>query len=88
MLTSNTTGLQLFGKFRQLGRMILPVHAVELTDVDLLDRAGIQAARIDAVAVGVGTRDVKRFDAANPAKQMFGDSGVECICRQVFVALK
>ena len=87
MLASNTTGPRLFGKFRQLGRMVLPVHAVELIDADPLDRARIQAARIDAVAVGIGTRDVKRFDAAKLAKQMFGNSSVERVSRQLFIAV-
>ena len=70
----------------QFGAVRFPILPVEECHVDLFDGAGIEAARVDAIAVGIGPRDVKRFDAAYPAKQMLGHAGVEAVSRQVFFA--
>ena len=59
--------------------MLLPVPAVERRHVDAPNRAGFKASGIDAVAVRIGARDVKGFDAANRAKQVLRGAGVERI---------
>ena len=59
--------------------VLFPIYPVELTYFDPLDRAGFETAHVDAVAVGIGARHIKGFDAANFTKEMLGDAGVEFI---------
>ena len=63
----------------ELMAVLFPIHAVERTYSNLLDRAGFETAHVDAVAVGIGARHIKGFDAANFTKEMLGDAGVEFI---------
>ena len=71
----------------QLGAVGFPILPVEGRDVDFFNGAGVEATRVDAVAVGIGSWDIKRFDAANLAKQMLGHSGVDSVSREMFPAL-
>ncbi len=71
----------------KLSSMFLPMLAVESDNRNFSDRRIVQAAHVDAVAIGVGPRNVKRFDAAHFAKQVFGNTGVEYIGRKMFSAL-
>lgn len=73
---------------RQLVPVLLPILSIELGYSHTRHRRLIQTAHVDAVAIGVGTRHVERFDAANFAKKMLGDFGVEGISRQMTLALK
>lgn len=72
---------------REFGRVLLPVAPVESGYRDAFDRARVETTRIDAVAVRIGARHVKRFDAADIAEQMLGDSGVESVRREMFRTL-
>lgn len=63
----------------ELGAMPLAVLAVKLFDRDPLDGPRLEAAHIDAITVRVGTRHVKRLDAANLAEHVPGETGVKGI---------
>src|SRR5215472_13520752 len=60
----------------------LAIAVVEGFDCDLGERRLIEAAEIDAVAVGVGARHVERFHAAVAAEQMLRGAGVEAVLTQ------
>jgi hypothetical protein len=68
--------------------MILPMLAVERDNGDFSDGARLQAAHINAVVLRMGSRNIERLDAADLTKEMFGDSGVECIGRKRFLPLE
>src|SRR5215467_964988 len=55
----------------------LAIAVVEGLDGDLRERRSIEAAQIDAVAVGVGARYVEGFHSAAAAEQVPRDAGVE-----------
>lgn len=65
----------------KLADMLLPMLTVEFCDADFLDRTRIKATNVDAVAIRVGTWNIKRFNAADIAEQMLGDARVERISR-------
>src|SRR5262245_29544586 len=71
----------------KLGRMGFPMLAVKGDDCNFSDRGRLQTAHIDAVTVGMRSRDIERLDPARFTKQMLGDTGVECVSRQRFRAL-
>ena len=68
--------------------MILPMLAIERDNGDFSYGARLQAAHINAVVLRMGSRNIKRLDAADLAKEMFGNSGVECIRRKRFLPLE
>src|SRR5215470_6427302 len=72
----------------KLFAMFLPMLAVESGDRNFLDRRNLQAAHVDTVAVRIRSRNIKRFDAAHPAKQVLGDPRVKRIRRETFRPLK
>jgi hypothetical protein len=66
----------------------LPIFAVEGADVHPPYCRGVEAANVDTIAVGIRTRNIKRFDAAYPTEEMLGDAGVEYIGYKVCGSLK
>ena len=64
--------------------LFLPLPPVELLDDHALDRAGIEATRVDTEPVRVRARDVEGFYAADGAKQMLGRVRVEAVGGQDF----
>jgi len=68
------------------GILLLPLPSVERLDGDVLDRAGIEATRVDADPVRVRARHVEGLDAAHRAEQMLCDSSVESVGGQRFTA--
>src|SRR5580698_11290180 len=72
-----------------VGRAALfPLASVERTHRDRLNGAAVDAARVDAEAVGVGAWHVKRLHAASAAKQVFCDAGVERVAGERVAALE
>src|SRR5262249_38935118 len=71
-------------------KLFLPLASVEGLgrDRQLLDRPLIQAARVDAVAVGMRARHIERLDAAHRAEKMLRHAGVESIRGEEFRALE
>ena len=67
--------------------MILPMPTVESGDRNFPDRRIVQATYVDTVTIGVGSRNVKRFNAAYFAKQVFGHARIECVARKMLSAL-
>ena len=65
---------------------LFPVTAVERTNCHRIDRCGVEAARVDAVAVGVGARDIERLHAAMAAEAVPGDAGAEGVLDEVVPA--
>jgi hypothetical protein len=61
----------------QFSRRLLPVLAVERLNHLGLDRARIEAARVDAETVRIGARDVERLDPASATEEMARHAGVE-----------
>ena len=59
--------------------MRFPVLAINRLDVNREFVRELQAGEIDADAIGVGPRSIKRLHATNAAKQMPSDPGVESI---------
>jgi len=57
----------------------LAIAVVEGLDGDLREGRLIEAAEIDAVAVGVGARHVERFHPAAAAEQVPGTAGIEAV---------
>ena len=53
----------------------------ECCDIDT-----VKAARIDIDLIGVGTRNIKRMNAASGAKSVLRDTGIESIGRQRILA--
>src|SRR5512138_1909651 len=79
--------------FLQAGRapcgiLLLPLAAVEGLDIDGFDGRRIEAAGVDAVAVGMRARYVERLDPARRAEEMLGDTRVERVGRQSVLALQ
>jgi len=68
------------------GILLLPVPAVGLHDHHVLDRARVEAARVDAEAVRVRARHVEGLDAAHRAEQMLCDARIEAVGSQHFTA--
>ena len=56
--------------------VLLPVAPVKFGDIDLQIR-GVQAVDIDIYAIRIGTRRIERFDTANFAECMLGDTCIE-----------
>ena len=73
---------------REFGPVLLPVTPVESGYRNAFDRDRFKTTCIDAVAVRFGARHVKRFDTADIAEKMLGDSGVESVRREMFRALE
>ena len=48
--------------------MSLPILSIELAEIDTFNRTRIETPHVYAVAVGIGARHVKGFDAARVAK--------------------
>src|ERR1700722_430719 len=64
-----------------------PVTAVEGTHRHRLDAAAVDAACVDADAIGMRARNIKRLHAAGCAEQVFRDAGVERIgCERIAAA--
>lgn len=72
----------------KLPAMQLPVLTVEFRNADFLDRIRIETSHVNAVAIGVGAGNVERFNTADIAEQMFGNTRVERVGRQTFFALE
>jgi len=69
--------LPLFRQGSKLASMFFPMLAVESGDGNFLDRGGIQATHVNAAAIGIRPRNIKRLDAAYFAKQMLSHTGVD-----------
>src|SRR5688572_20022153 len=67
--------------------VLLPVPSVDEIDLHAGHGGRIDAARVDAEAIGVRPRHVERFDAAGGAEVMPRRPGVERIGGQGFLAL-
>ena len=59
--------------------MCLPMLAIKGYDGNLSDCSRLQATHIDAVTVGMRSRNIEGFDPAHFTKQMLGDAGIECV---------
>jgi hypothetical protein len=64
---------------RDIESMFLPMLAFKGYHLDFTDRGGLQAAHIDAVTFRMRSGYIERFNAAHFAKQMLGDTGIECV---------
>src|SRR5918992_4563066 len=71
----------------KIAGMVLPIFSIKGSYGDPFDPIGLQAPHVYAVAVGVGSRNVERFDAAHPAKEVLGYARVECVTYQRLRAL-
>jgi hypothetical protein len=69
-----------------LGRRAFPVLAVERRNGHRRDGIAVDAASVDAYAVGVRPGDVERFNAAMRAKVVLRDAGVEGVGGQIVAA--
>src|SRR5439155_14316384 len=58
------------------------IVVVERLDVDVLERGTLEAAHVDAVAVGIGAWHVEGLHAAAAAEQMPRGAGVEVVFAQ------
>ena len=67
------------GQRSKLGSVLLPILAIKGYHNNFSNRSRFQAAHIDTVTVGIGSRNVEGFNPAHLAKQMFGDTGVESV---------
>lgn len=67
--------------------MFLPILAVKGCHCNFTDRRRLQAAHIDTVTVRMRSGYVERFNPADFAKQMLGDTGIECVRRKGFRTL-
>jgi hypothetical protein len=67
------------GQRTQVGSVFFPILAVKGYHNNFSDRSRLQATHIDAVTVGIGSRNIEGFNPAHFAKQMLGDTGVECV---------
>ena len=77
--------VSLHGQVAQTSRRLLPVTSVERLDRKGRHGRAIDAACVDAEAVRVGSRHVKRFYPAGAAEQMAGDTGIEGVLDQVLL---
>jgi RNase P/RNase MRP subunit p30 len=68
----------------RLGSVALVV--VEGLDLDVLDARALEAAHVDAVAVGVGARHVEGLDAAVAAEQVARGARVERVLAEALGA--
>src|SRR5689334_5671055 len=62
------------------GRRISPsvgILTIEGLDRDALDGCAVDASRVDAVAVRVRTRHIKRFDTTHGTEKMLCHAGIE-----------
>ncbi len=73
------------GKVFEFICMFFPVVAVEFRGVDAVDGGGVQTPDVDADSVGVGARDVKGLDAADPARMVFRDPSIKGIGGEVLL---
>ena len=62
--------------------------AVEAADGKRSDIDVIQTTHIHVDLIRVGTRNVKRMNAAGGAKGMLGDAGIKTVCRQRILTAK
>src|SRR5690348_14576072 len=69
-----------------LGKVLFPVLSVDLPRARDPERAFVEAARVDAVAVGMRARHVERLDAAVPAEKVLRGAGVELVGRERLLA--
>jgi hypothetical protein len=65
---------------------VFPLATVEGGDRHRRHAARFQAARVDAVAIGMRARHVERLDAAGGAEQVLGRARVELVARQCVFA--
>src|ERR1022692_2021165 len=70
------------------GILLLPLPPIDRRDRHRFNRALVQTAGVDAVAVGVRAWDIERLHTANRAEEMPGDFGIEGIGRESLFALK
>ena len=66
--------------------MFFPMLTIEWPDLNASYRSGLKAPYIDTVTVGMGTRHIKRLDAASLTEEVFGNSGVERVTRECLLA--
>lgn len=57
--------------------VLLPVLTIEALYLDVLERTGIDTAEVNADAVRIGARDIKRLHAAGFAEVVLCHTGVE-----------
>ena len=69
-------------------RVLFPIFAIKQLHRYCVELGLIQATRIDAVAVRIRSGNIKRFDAAGFAKQVFRLVGIEGISSQILLALQ
>jgi len=67
------------GQRGKLGSVLLPILAIKGYHNNFSNRSRLQAAHIDAVTIGIGSRNIEGFDPAPFAKQMLGHAGIECV---------
>ena len=67
---------------RQIGGVRFPILAIEGFDRHFIHRPGIKTTNVDIDAIGIAARNIKAFDAANFAEQMFRDTSVEGVFGQ------
>src|SRR6202043_2236587 len=69
------------------GHCIFPVAAIEMANGECCEIDTVKATHIDIDLVGIGTRNVKRMNAARSAKSVLRDSGIESIgCQRILPA--
>ena len=57
--------------------VLLPVLTIEVLYLDVRERTGVDAAKVNADTVRVGARNVKRLNAAGFAEVVLRHTGVE-----------
>lgn len=63
-----------------------PVTAIEFSEFDVAARGKAEAANVQAEAIRIGARDVKRLDSANTAEQVTRRIGFETVFPELFLA--
>lgn len=63
-----------------------PVLAIEVTYLGLVDVEVAEAVGVDAVAIGVGARDIERLYTAGGAEQVFGLASIETVVGECLLA--
>lgn len=72
---------------RQVGCVLLPVVPIKRQDSQRLG-CSVETADIDVDATRIGAGNIERFDTAHLAKQMLGNSGIECVSGEVIAAFE
>jgi hypothetical protein len=65
--------------------MLLPVGAVERLNLEVPRLDGIEASRIHAIAIGMGSRDVEGLHTTVRAEEMLCGPGIEAIHAEGFL---